>query len=218
MVEISGSQSGWKSQSRGIRQGCPLSPYLFLLVMHALFNDVHSLISNRGQRLKRFNKVPFHEILYADDTILFSKDAKSVQKLLHAIEEISSAYGMALNKSKCAHIRMYNNTAIRFRDGMEVPEESKAPYLGCTLNKWARADQEIGERIGAVIAVWKNWSSFGKALTARRHLDFRYTSLLFRASYYMVWNRYSSQSSSRTRSTPSLSKAYDRFSRYPAHI
>ena len=40
-VEIDGRASDWQTQHIGIRQGCPLSPYLFLILMTTMCYDVH---------------------------------------------------------------------------------------------------------------------------------------------------------------------------------
>ena len=90
-----------KTQAAGIRQGCPLSPYLFVLVMTVMFEDIHDEIDADicNCRLGRIN---FSEILYADDTLLVTKNTKGMNKLLHAIERESAYYRLNLTKASVA--------------------------------------------------------------------------------------------------------------------
>ena len=39
-VVVGENASGFKQQSTGIRKGCPLSPYLFVIVMAVIFKDI----------------------------------------------------------------------------------------------------------------------------------------------------------------------------------
>lgn len=72
----------------GIRQGCPLSPWLFIVVVAALLQDVH-LNTDRTAINSRLERINFTEVLYADDTRLATKYTKGMNRLLHAIEGIS---------------------------------------------------------------------------------------------------------------------------------
>ena len=54
-VKIRSKQSNWSVQEQGIRQGCPLSPYLLLVVMTVIFRHVHGDLNLTRGRLHFFH-------------------------------------------------------------------------------------------------------------------------------------------------------------------
>ena len=76
-VNMFGVDSDWKKQETGIRQGCPLSPYLFIIVMAVLMHDLHEE-DHLGMIRHRQANCNFDELLYADDTAILSTDTAAI--------------------------------------------------------------------------------------------------------------------------------------------
>ena len=91
-VHLEGQDSSWLLHKSGIRQGCPLSPYLFIIVMTALFADIHHSLP-RTHSSARLPFTSFDEVLFADDTILFSPDPRKLNQLIAAAELCGARYG-----------------------------------------------------------------------------------------------------------------------------
>jgi len=73
---INDEPTGFIKPSRGIRQGDPLSPYIFIVCMELLANNLikESLKSNSGIGVKLYPKADrIPRLLFADDCLIFSK-------------------------------------------------------------------------------------------------------------------------------------------------
>ena len=86
------------TQHSGIWQGCPLSPYLFIIAMTTLFDDIH--VGDPQNLIKHWiSGIDFGEVVYADDTICMSTGTRTMNQLLKSIEEEGEKYGLRLKKS-----------------------------------------------------------------------------------------------------------------------
>ena len=141
------SQSEYKKQHTGIRQGCPLSPYLFILVMTIMMFDIRTRLDTPKQR-EPIQGIKFSDILYADDTLLFGTYSRNISKLLAEIQKESAYYNMKLNLGKCINIAANRKqSTIRFLDETVVPRKSRATYLGAILTDDFNNTAEINNRI-----------------------------------------------------------------------
>lgn len=101
-VLINGFASPFFHSERGLRQGCPLSPLLFLLVMEGisrLIKDMH--LKGRLIGIRITNKCTITHLLFVDDVLIFLNgrlgDLTTKQ---HSINLFQTATGMIINNSK----------------------------------------------------------------------------------------------------------------------
>jgi hypothetical protein len=110
----------------GIRQGCLLSPFLFIMVSTLLFEDldkeiqfqniVNNIVSHRR---------PLHALEYADDVALFHANLPSLQANKRAFELKAPKYGLKMNLPKTVHmpcVCTHNPPQIILRNSQQVPQ------------------------------------------------------------------------------------------------
>ena len=72
VVLINGAPSNIFHPSRGLRQGCSLSPFLFLLIVEALRRSIHNAREVRMIKgVKVANHIEITHVLFVDDALMF---------------------------------------------------------------------------------------------------------------------------------------------------
>ena len=99
-ILINGSLSSPVYLYRGVRQGCPLSPLLYVLVSEVLSTQVRHCNDIEGFLLPGAGGLQFKISQYADDATSILKSEKSLSSLLQVVRKFELGSGAKLNTSK----------------------------------------------------------------------------------------------------------------------
>lgn len=98
-VKINGNLSSFFQLGRGCRQGCPLSPLLYILTAEVMAETIRKEPQIKGIPLPMNSSVTL--ACYADDTTLMLSDVNSVDCVFSVLRLYESASGAKINKDKC---------------------------------------------------------------------------------------------------------------------
>lgn len=149
--------------TRGVRQGCILSPLLFNVYSEEIFQHLENI--NAGVKV---NGVNINNIRYADDTALIADSLEGLELLLQKVNQYSQELGLSINIAKTKFMTVSRKNSLntaQLKLGNETIERVQHyKYLGCWLNSEWDTSQEVKCRIECARNAFKK---LGKVLTSR---------------------------------------------------
>ena len=146
---------------RGVRQGCPLSPLLFILAIELLGISVRQSDKIKGI-IVRVNHYPIrHKIKqYADDTTFLLNGLIDFREILSKIKEFAVISGLYINKNKTFAMKLgKSNIKVDVFDGIKFTDKIKLLGIHFSNSESARNIQENWEkRIENLEKNLTNWS------------------------------------------------------------
>ena len=156
-VLFNGSPTGFFQSSRGLRQGDPISPYLFMISMATLSLLIQRAVDGNflyGSRvaIKGGEGEVSSHLFYANDTLLFYEPNKDQMKFLSWTLmwfEAMSGLRINLNKSEIIPVGAVDNVAkLALELGCGIGSFPTS-YLGLPLGASHKATKEVSkERLG----------------------------------------------------------------------
>ncbi|PKU83813.1 Putative ribonuclease H protein [Dendrobium catenatum] len=159
---LNGSLEGFFNSSTGLRQGCPLSPFLFCIAMDGLSNIITDQASSHNFKGICYKNFYINHLMYADDLLVMGESSKeNANHLKTCLQKFASYSGLHINPSKSAIIFSHNDTRNQI-----ICEELGIhninlyiTYLGIPISpKRLKAThfQPLLSKIYALLAGWKN--------------------------------------------------------------
>ena len=178
-VNMNGYLSPFLDLSRGVRQGCPLSPLLYILVSEVLEMNIRCNPSVSGLSLP--GSLPLYPISqYADDTSLILSSDDSIKACFETYALFKAASGAKLNHSKSKGLWLGEWSGRTDPPVVFDWSSTKLKILGVFVGHGNLEEDNWRPRINAVDHVLRSWRS--------RSLSFRGKALVINAlALSQVW-------------------------------
>ncbi|CAN1147980.1 Transposon TX1 uncharacterized 149 kDa protein [Linum perenne] len=163
-VNLNGSLIGYFPGGKGLRQGDPISPYLFVLAMQILeylFEDAAS--KTLFQYHPQCRKVKLTHLCFADDLLVFTKgNTDAVVQVRAVLDKFQTISGLQFNPEKSD---IYTAGVNRGEKDLMVAaagfREGKLPlkYLGIPISAGKLSKPDCRVLVDKITARVKNWKA-----------------------------------------------------------
>ena len=121
-IEDQGEQGEWFQIQTGVKQGCNMSGFLFLLIMDYVMRKTVGEGEN-GIRWRLTSKLD--DLDFADDVALLSSTRNHIQDKTTRMNEVAKRVGLKVNLEKTKILRINAKTQTKIMiDGQDIEEVS----------------------------------------------------------------------------------------------
>ena len=152
----------WFKVTKGVRQGCCLSPQLFniyteQIMRNVLEEDRYDAVSIGGRAIS--------ELRYADDTVLLSTSEQGLSRLLESNRHFSEEAGLLINTTKTKLMKLDRTPDMNgiTLNGKQLEEVTSFEYLGVRIQNNGDNFQEVRQRLtmgiqalGRLKSLWRD--------------------------------------------------------------
>lgn len=133
--------------SKGLRQGCCLSPTLFNIYINRALKNWRNQCHRMGVELSEDRNL--YTVHFADDQVVLAQEKEDLEFMTRKLLKEYEKWGLTVNQTKTKYLCVGNQdeTPLQLEDGNVIEICQEYTYLGTTITTSGRTEPEIKNRI-----------------------------------------------------------------------
>ena len=171
-IKVEEGYSDFFDVETGVRQGCILSPLLFIIaidyVMRKAMNSTDfGIIWEAKRRLT--------DLDFADDLALIAESSNAIQEMSCSLEVNAAKVGLRISSEKTKAMQIGNGGQLNqiIVNGIPVENVNRFTYLGSKLSSDGQVEADINTRMGLASATFMKMHSIWRSSNIKRKLKIK---------------------------------------------